>query len=113
MPSQYIKIWKGDFDIVLINSVQFQCSNGVCPVYKSMRDPNWNTMINNQQVYDDLIERIKVLNPKYLLNLCTKGNINMQLILQSKLICSNIFHGTNYTHGGHPSTWYNPNSIIY
>ena len=103
----------GTYDVVLLNSVQFQCSNGLCPLNKTVRDGNWNSMINNNKVYDDLLRRIESLNPHYIINLCTKGNINLQLILHAKLLADNVLQGTHFTHGWHPSSWYNPNANIY
>lgn len=101
------------YDVVLLNSVQFQCSGGFCPLCKTARDENWNIMINNDQVYGDLLQRIKALNPKYIINLCTTSYINLQLILHKKLLASGILQGASFTHGRHPSSWYNPNSVIY
>lgn len=103
----------GTYDVVLLNSVQFQCSNGLRPLNKTVRDGNWNSMINNNEVYDDLLRRIESLNPRYIINLCTKGNINLQLILHAKLLAGNVLQGTRFTHGWHPSSWYNPNANIY
>lgn len=103
----------GTYDVVLLNSVQFQCSDGLRPLNKTVRDENWNCMINDNQVYDDLLLRIESLNPQYIINLCTKGNINLQLILHTKLLTDNVLQGTNFTHGWHPSSWYNPNSNIH
>jgi len=100
------------YDIVLLNSVQFQCSNGCRPLCKKIRDHNWNCMINDNGVYDDLLQRIVALNPQYIINLCTKSYSNLQLILQTKLLSSGILHGINFTHGCHPSSWYDPKSII-
>lgn len=106
-------IASGTYDVVLLNSVQFQCSNGLRPLNKTVRDKNWSSMINYNQVYDDLVKRIRALNPQYIINLCTRGNINLQLILHKKLLASNILQGTSFTHGWHPSSWHNPHSIIY
>ena len=103
----------GTYDVVLLNSVQFQCSDGLRPLNKTVRDGNWNCMINDNQVYDDLLRRIESLNPQYIINLCTKGNINLQLILHTKLLTDNVLRGTNFTHGWHPSSWYNSNSNIH
>ena len=103
----------GNYDIVLLNSVQFQCSNAHRPLKKTIRDTNWNAMINNNDIYDELLHRIQALNPAYIINLCTKSHINLQLILQSKLIRSNVFNICNHTHGWHPSTWNNSKSSIY
>lgn len=65
------------YDIVLINSVQYQCSNGRWSLNKNLRDTNWDYMIKDKCVYDDLLQRIRIFNPQYIINLCTKGNINL------------------------------------
>ena len=103
----------GTYDVVLLNSVQFQCSKGLRPLNGTVRDKNWNCMINNNQVYGDLLKRIRMLHPQYVINLCTKGNINLRLILHTKLMQNCILHGANYTYGCHPSSWFSPNSSIY
>lgn len=102
----------GTYYVVLLNSVQFQCSNGLCPLNKTVRDGNWNSMINNNDVFDDLLKRINALSPEYIINLCTIGINNLQLILQSKLINAGVLKNGNHTQGHHPSTWFRLQSSI-
>lgn len=124
----------GEFDVVLINAVQYQCSLGKqlnycakgkndarkvsrskCIENKLQRDANWLKCINNQECCDDFLMRLKALKPKLVLNLCTIGYSNLQLVLHD-IICNNKnrfdYGDMEYTWGSHPSTWNFPYAQI-
>jgi hypothetical protein len=95
-------IANGCHDVIMINSVQYQCSLGNplnIHANKIIRDQVWNNCFNNG-CSQDLLDRISAINPSCIINLCTKGLINLQLILHTQ-----ISHLPNYTYGTHPSTW--------
>ena len=89
-------------DIILVNAVQYQCSLGL-PLNKYenklKRDEIWLTCFERQCACD-LRDRISALQPFAVINLCTKGVKNLQLVLHEK-ICD----FPNYMYGTHPSTW--------
>ncbi len=107
--------FKDDYDIVLINAVQYQCSNGKTlskkrkkdmNVNKYERDINWIRCMDEENCQKDLLKRIEAFNPKYIINLCTIGLHNLQLILDNKIKEFIKEKGYSYTFGNHPSTWY-------
>lgn len=96
------------YDVILINSVQFQCSLGkALRKYKNKkeRDENWYKCINENCIQDDLFYRIEALKPTILINLCTVGLKNLQSVLSS-IISKRINQRILYTSGSHPSTWW-------
>lgn len=105
------------YDIVLMNSDQYQCSNGATLngnyLNKKQRDINWkeNFSINNI----DFINRIKAINPTIIINLCTNGISKPTLRnCVETAIFNNILQNTNihYTSGNHPSSWRLKKNII-
>jgi len=90
-----------NIDIIFINAVQFQCSlgNKLNKANTIIRDNNWIQAFNNG-FSQDVVDRIKAINPISVINLCTKGYLNMQLLLHEVV---KVY--TPYTFGTHPSTW--------
>lgn len=102
-----IDIKNNDYDIILINAVPYQCSEGkTLSKYKNKikRDNNWIEYITQEENKEDLKRRIELLHPKYVINLCTIGIKNLQLMLQN-IICDNM-QRYKYGYGSHPSTWW-------
>lgn len=93
------------YDVILVNAVQFQCSLGL-PLNNSNnklnRDVNWLNIFNNHGGYADIVDRLKALRPVLILNLCSKGYSNLQMILDRQLRSALSYP---YTYGTHPSTW--------
>ena len=89
-------------DVVLVNAVQYQCSLGL-PLNKYenklKRDELWLSCFE-RQCASDLCDRLAALEPFSVINLCTKGVKNLQLVLHEKLC-----NFPNYMYGTHPSTW--------
>lgn len=89
-------------DVVLVNAVQYQCSLGL-PLNKYanklQRDKIWLSCFG-LRCAADLRDRISALEPFAVVNLCTKGVKNLQLVLHER-ICD----FPNYMYGTHPSTW--------
>ena len=89
-------------EVVLMNAVQYQCSLGLALnkyENKLQRDKIWLSCFE-QCCATDLRDRISALEPFAVINLCTKGVKNLQLILHEK-----INDYPNYVYGTHPSTW--------
>ena len=103
----------GNYDVILLNAVQFQCSLGQ-PLNnnnnKQVRDRNWLNIFNNHGGAIDIVNRLKALNPALIINLCTKGFSNLQLILDRQLRAN---FSCPYTYGTHPSTWNFPYARIF
>ena len=92
----------GYHDVIMLNSVQYQCSLGHAlktNANKCLRDQIWNNCFQNG-CSQDITDRISAIKPVCVINLCTKGFINLQLILHTQ-----ISQFANYTYGTHPSTW--------
>jgi len=93
------------YDVIIMNAVQYQCSLGKplkISKNKLNRDKNWILCFFGKG--NDLIQRIKAIKPDVVINLCTKGFMNLQLILNCFLL-DNLPYNIYYTYGSHPSTW--------
>lgn len=103
-------VWSSHFfnatyDVILLNGVQFQCSLGHSLnniINRQTRDNNWLDIFNNYGGNVDIVNRLNALNPALIINLCTKGYSNLQMILDRQL---NANFSCPYTYGTHPSTW--------
>jgi len=97
----YKEINTGEHDIVFMNSIQYQCSLGKTLNYKTriQRDINWISCFEYENSCD-IEKRLQAINPVATINLCTKGNWNLQMILDRK-----INQRKNYTYGTHPYSW--------
>lgn len=97
------------YNIVIANSVQYQCSLGK-PLTKYSnklnRDDNWIDCYNNG-CNQDLISRIKLIKPYIIVNLCTRGIKNLQSILCKDLFPFCINNSIYYSCGSHPCRWTN------
>ena len=96
-----------DYNVIIMNSVQYQCSLGNklnTITNKEVRDNNWINCYNSH-CKADLINRISLIKPAIVINLCTKGLKNLQLILHNDLNPYCIAKKIVYTIGSHPCTW--------
>ena len=97
---------KVEYQIVFMNAVQYQASEGRKPLNKEVRDFNWIyfwAATGNNSFSRDLIKRIKKF-PKesIIINLCTFGDHNLQNFVTLKLnYCKRAFFI-----GYHPCTWF-------
>ena len=60
------------YDIILINSIRLQCSLGYNPEF--FRDLVWLYYWKDKLIRENLIDRIKELEPDFIINLSTKGS---------------------------------------
>jgi hypothetical protein len=105
------------YNIVLVNSVQYQTSCGL-PLSgkknranKQRRDCNWESIFRNGSARD-LQKRLSALKPILVLNLCT-GGLNRTHSLQSMVdVAIKQQYQGRYTTGCHPSSWFSPNAYI-
>ena len=100
----------GKYRILLLNSVQYQCSLGALNSDddKKRRDNIFSKMFSESAVKQDFSERLKKHSPKIIINCCTKGDsntlINLQEIVQNE-IDSNFSKALKLI-GNHPSSAY-------
>lgn len=101
-----------DYDMVFVNSVQYQTSCGAVPLSKycnkKRRDKNWVNIFQSSSS-SDLKKRLNALRPVLVLNLCTKGIENLNSMVDTEI---RPLYGTSYTVGNHPSYWNHPNAKI-
>lgn len=121
------------YDIILINSIRLQCSLGYNPEF--FRDLVWLYYWKDKLIRENLIDRIKELEPDFIINLSTKGShkhLNngfnkefnkkfLQLVGCDSLInlTDNTLQGlvheelqlfSNLLKGNYPSSWYAKNN---
>lgn len=100
------------YDLVFVNSVQYQTSCGASPLTdkanKQRRDTNWMTIFNAGSS-DDLLKRLAALKPVLVLNLCTKSTMNLQAAVDATVKPK---YSKNYTTGDHPFNWFKPSAKI-
>lgn len=66
------------YDIILMNAIQYQASLGVDT--NVFRDRVWINLWLKNNMRDDFIKRIKEYRPDIIINLCTKGNHNKDML---------------------------------
>lgn len=66
-----------DFDVYLVNAIQYQCSLGLSPLEPQLRDYVFQRLWNQQpnSFLQDLADRLNIINPDIIVNACT---INLQ-----------------------------------
>lgn len=95
---------KDSYQLILMNSVQFQASCGTSPLLKKLRDSNWVTMWQNG-FSKDLINRIRWYSTSnengevIVVNLCTFGNVGLHYYVNSEL----RNNGISFYEGFHPA----------
>lgn len=74
------KVMKCDmcYDIILMNAIQYQASLGVDT--NVFRDRVWINLWLKNNMRDEFIKRIKRYRPDIIINLCTKGNHNKDML---------------------------------
>ena len=122
-----------NYRVILMNSIQFQCSLGEVP--KKYRDYMWLSLWfgTNNLFKNDFICRLNSYNPSYIFNFCTIGNHikkeyielclqkcspeickksmddiqNMKKITIRSIVNSSIPQNIILFEGSHPSSWWN------
>lgn len=104
----YSKIRSKTCDVVFMNAVPYQCSEGK-PLNKANRlkcNQNWEKCFVNG-CSDYLISRIVGVNPIVVINLCTSPSF-LRPMVERKIINMSIAH----TLGNHPSSWWSPKNRV-
>lgn len=100
----------GQYRIILMESIQYQCSLGIQPLNIEIRDLVFSEIWNLKKTKDDFRERLSSYHPDIILNLCTKGKTKKELrkLVQESIdsLCKN--KKVKLYRGGHPSGWYSP-----
>ncbi len=97
-------------DVILLNAIQYQCSEGKPlsgkknEANKKNRDNNFFICINNKDK-NDFVTRLKAISPFAIINLCTIGKMGLQQMVEN--VCRKNNFTKNYTKGIHPSAWNN------
>lgn len=93
------------YRIVLINAIQFQTSEGIKPLDKSIRDNNFNVLWGKDFIVKDFIQRVQYFGKSAIVcNLCTNGKCKPTLHNLVNTVLSK--NGIKFFNGYHPSCWY-------
>lgn len=113
----YPQINRGKYQIVLMNSIQYQCSLGVTPLDVTVRDfvfsQIWKLI---DEIRESFVTRLKSYKPKFIFNLCTMGKVVphldflVQALINDKYLKDNK---VNLFVGNHPSGWRKGNKFVY
>ena len=101
------------YDVLLVNAIQYQCSLGMRPINIGIRNKVFACLWNktSDSFRQDLIERLKILNPDLIINACTselkKRFCNNKAIIPSLANCNVMMNASS-----HPSVW-NRNTKIF
>ncbi|MBP5444913.1 MAG: hypothetical protein J6Y28_01960 [Acholeplasmatales bacterium] len=99
-------------DVYFVNAIRYQCSLGISPINKSLRDfifyALWDKQ--NDSFKDDLLERVQMIDPDYLIIAPTK-NIK-EKCFRSNPIPTSAGRPVFFTAETHPSCWNKNTTII-
>lgn len=101
------------YQIVLMNSIQFQCSLGISPLDEKVRDCVFSEIWKSDTIRNDFKDRLKSYNPKCILNLCTTGEVKPSLNYLVQALINEIYYDKKRVElyiGYHPSHWISDNS---
>ena len=97
------------YDIIFINSVQYQASQGMKPLKLLIKDKNWLSFWH-KGFNADLCKRIRTFNRNtIIINACTYGGKKLHDRVHSVLYCAyqkHIGNTNNLYQSYHPSTWW-------
>ena len=65
------KLMKNNYIVHIVNSIQYQCSLGIKPIY--FRDYVWLTLWKQENIRKSFRDRINTINPIIIINCCTQG----------------------------------------
>lgn len=107
------KIMKGKYQIVLMNSIQYQCSLGRINgrLNDEIRNLIFTSIWSKQEIKDDFSERLKSYKPSIIFNCCTSGNKGLRQLIQQEIEKNFKNSNTTLFEGTHPSSWYYENNI--
>lgn len=94
-------------DILVVNSIQFQCSLGITPICNIIKESNWiDEWYSSKNDFSKRVEQICSLKDFFIINLCTKGVfIPTKEIVKNELFNCNLKIDNKYCEGPHPSSW--------
>lgn len=104
----YPKIKSGKYQIVLMNSIQYQCSLGMIPLDESVRDLVFSQIWKLDEIRKNFVDRLKSYNPQFIFNLCTMGDKVPNLNFLVQALINEHYLGNNAVElfmGYHPSSW--------
>ena len=99
--SKTITIW-------ILNSIQKQCSLGICPINNIIKESNWlNEWLDAGNNFVSELDKITLVCKRefFIINLCTKGEyVPLKTMVEDRLI--DYLNGQgNHCSGPHPSSW--------
>lgn len=112
----YPQINSGKYQIVLMNSIQYQCSLGVTPLNVTVRDLVFSKIWKLNEIRESFVTRLESYNPQFIFNLCTMGEVVPHLdFLVQALINDKYLRDdkVNLFVGNHPSGWRKGNKFVY
>lgn len=107
----YIEL-NGSYRIILMNSVQYQCSLGFATKY--FRNKIFSEMWKQNEIKQDFCNRIRKYQPDYIFNFCTGGNKrnSFRSVIQKEIMSSTQkpFESERevirFFIGNHPASWF-------
>lgn len=97
-------IENGDYRLVLVNTIQYQCSLGEKP--DEYRDDVFSECFNNPVFKNDFVERLKGYSPSIIINCCTGGEKASGFNSQIQSLINEKFPSVLRLKGYHPSSIY-------
>lgn len=93
-------------NILVVNSVQYQCSLGIEPICHIIKEENWmDEWFSNRNDFISRLGKIYSKNSCFIINLCTSGVfVPMKTIVKDNLH-TKLNVQNNYCEGPHPSSW--------
>lgn len=100
-------IKNGKYRIILMNSIRFQCSLGLSPLKKDVRDKVFFEIWKLNDIRSDFEKRLESYNPKFIFNLCTLGDIvpSLNFLVQAQINKKYWQKDVELYVGYHPSCW--------
>lgn len=100
-------IKNGSYRIILMNSIQYQCSLGYST--ENNRDIVFKNLWDLPNIKEDFKRRLKSYKPKFIFNLCTKGKAKPKLNCLVQELVEEMYKKSKDVElyvGNHPSSWY-------
>lgn len=100
----------GQYRIILMESIQYQCSLGIQPLDENIRDLVFSEIWNLKEIKEDFSNRLFSYHPDIILNLCTKGKNKKELRELVQDFINSLYKNKKVKlyRGGHPSGWHSP-----
>lgn len=98
-----------DFDLILVNAVQYQCSLGTQPLNKALRNKVFEEFWSLESAQNDFKERLSTAyrsdRNDVILNCCTGGKRKNALRQQVAATIQKWSKNVELFRGSHPSSW--------